>query len=185
MSAAGNILAKVAQGDQESIRECLNRYSALVWSIALRLLPSREDAEDVVQEVFLDIWKNASRYDSAIGTEKTFIVMISRRRIIDRQRQLGRRHDNETLDEKSLALEDEPAGDMVLQEEAVQARDCFEQLKVESQRVLRLAIYEGLSQAHISKQTGIPLGSVKTYSRRGMAALRDCMRAKSIAGGRQ
>src|SRR3954470_14464574 len=83
------LLGRVAAGDQQAVRECLARYGGLVWSIARRF--EAADAEDAVQEIFLDLWKSAARFDRQIASEASFVAMIARRRLIDRKRTRGRR----------------------------------------------------------------------------------------------
>ncbi|HTK36951.1 MAG TPA: sigma-70 family RNA polymerase sigma factor, partial [Pyrinomonadaceae bacterium] len=80
------ILQRIAAGDRTAVQDCLDTYGGLVWSIARKMLRSNEDTEDAVQEIFVDIWKNAERYDDAQSSETTFIAMIARRRLIDRIR---------------------------------------------------------------------------------------------------
>jgi RNA polymerase sigma-70 factor (ECF subfamily) len=87
----GSILEQVAAGDEKAVRACVSRYGNLVWSIALRLLKSRSEAEDAVQEIFVDIWRSARRFDPSVASEATFITMIARRRIYDRLRRADRR----------------------------------------------------------------------------------------------
>ena len=80
------ILPRVAAGEPTALAECMERYGGLVWSIALRLTGSRADAEDAIQEIFIDLWKSAARFDGAVASEKAFVAMIARRRLIDRRR---------------------------------------------------------------------------------------------------
>ncbi|MCX5746449.1 MAG: sigma-70 family RNA polymerase sigma factor, partial [Proteobacteria bacterium] len=89
------LLARVAVGDRGALRECLDRYGGLVWSIARRFEAS--EAEDAVQEIFVDLWKSAVRYDPEVASEPTFIAMIARRRLIDRRRSRGRRPATEPM----------------------------------------------------------------------------------------
>src|ERR1041385_2281154 len=83
------LLARVAGGDPRAVRDCIARYGGLVWSIARRF--EAADAEDAVQEIFLDLWKSAARFDGRIASEAAFVAMIARRRLIDRKRTRGRR----------------------------------------------------------------------------------------------
>ena len=84
------LLPRVARGEETAVRECLSRYGDLIWSLARRLLPTSADAEDAVQDIFVEIWKNAERFNEQVASEKTFVVMLARRRLIDRRRKLGR-----------------------------------------------------------------------------------------------
>src|ERR1700689_3362888 len=81
-----SVLQRIARGDSAAVRECIDQYGPLVWSIARRLSRTPADAEDATQDIFLDIWRSAGRYDAAQGSDKVFIAMIARRRLIDRLR---------------------------------------------------------------------------------------------------
>ena len=81
-----SVLQRIASGDSAAVRECMDQYGALVWSLARRLSRTASDAEDATQEIFLDIWRSAGRFDAAQGSDKMFIAMIARRRLIDRLR---------------------------------------------------------------------------------------------------
>lgn len=173
------LLPRVALGEDSAVNDCLERYGDLIWSLARRLLPTSADAEDVVQDIFVDIWRNAHRFDQAVASEKTFVVMLARRRLIDRQRKLGRGLSEQPLDEAALSRPQTVAPDALeTEDEAARAGKCLERLKEDQRQVLELAIYHGLSQTQISTQVGLPLGTVKTHARRGMTQLRDCMKAQ-------
>ena len=89
------LLIRVAEGDPGAVREVLSRYSALVWSLASGLSKDPHEVEDVVQDIFVDVWRSAKRYDPKMASEATFIATIARRRVIDRRRRAGRRVDPE------------------------------------------------------------------------------------------
>ena len=78
-----SLLQRIATGDEAAVDNCVDRYSNLIWSLALRMLPTAADAEDAVQEIFVEVWKNADRFDPEVGAEKTYILMLARRRLID------------------------------------------------------------------------------------------------------
>lgn len=174
--ADASILQRIAQGDRDAATDCLDKYGGLVWSIARKLLRSQDDAEDAVQEVFIDVWKNAGRFDEQQASETTFIAMIARRRIIDRIRRTNRRITTDSFED--VVAEPESRGDQVMQTsvEAEQAAEALRQLKPEQQQVLQLSIVQGLSHQEIADATGIPLGTVKTHARRGI------LRAREILG---
>ena len=85
------ILERVAAGDESAVNDCINQYGNLIWALAKKLTPKQEDAEDAVQEIFMEIWQNAARYDAGKSSESTFITIIARRRLIDRLRKVYRR----------------------------------------------------------------------------------------------
>jgi len=93
-----DVLPRLAAGDPKAAEECLDRYGSLVWSLARRHTRNAADAEDAVQDVFLDLWKNAERFDASRASEAAFITMIARRRLIDRLRRKTRRLDTAQLD---------------------------------------------------------------------------------------
>jgi len=104
-----SILQRIAAGDQQAVSECIDTYSDLIWSLARRFLRSQQDAEDVVQDIFIELWSSADRFDPAKAGETTFVAMIARRRIIDRIRKLGRQPQMDDVDEIPLAMENENA----------------------------------------------------------------------------
>lgn len=173
------ILAAVAAGGREAMEACIREYGGLVWSLALKMSPGREEAEEGVQEVFIDVWRHASRFDPAVSSEATFVAMIARRRLIDRHR---RRRSRPSF--ASLADSCQPAaaaaGDVVeLAEEADRVRRLLDRLRPEERRVLELATGEGLSQSAIAERTGMPVGTVKSLARRGLIRLRQLAHASS------
>jgi RNA polymerase sigma-70 factor (ECF subfamily) len=172
------LLPRIADGDHSAVPECIARYGGLIWSLARRRLGSREDAEDVVQEVFVDLWRSADRFDPLVAEEITFVAMIARRRVIDRLRQRTGEPPVTPIDGADAVEVADPAAAAVvgrrleLGDEARLADEHFERLKPEEQRVLRLAIYDDLSHAAIASSTGLPLGTVKSHIRRGLDSLR-------------
>lgn len=186
------LLALVAAGDSQAVRACIDRYGGLIWSLARRLALNDAEAEDAVQEVFIEIWKNAHKYDATIASETAFIAMLARRRLIDRRRRLSRQADNKALSDivaaeaaaESWSASNSPsrsAGpDLVLAgDEAARAAEALNQLSADQQRVLRLSVYRGLSHDLISKSLSMPLGTVKTHARRGLIRLREILGAQS------
>jgi RNA polymerase sigma-70 factor (ECF subfamily) len=174
------LLPRIANGDSSAVDECIERYGGLVWSLARRLSPSIVDAEDAVQEIFVDLWKNADRFREEVAGETTFVAMLARRRLIDRLRKSRRELESQPIDEMVLqyaAPPQTPPAELV--EEGLRATACLEHLRSEERRVLELSIYHGLPQTRISEQTGLPLGTVKTHARRGLSQLRDCMQVRS------
>lgn len=150
------------------MRECLARYGALVWSLARRHTASTAEAEDASQEIFVDLWRSAGRYDAQVASEAAFIAVIARRRLIDARRKSARRFEApadvvDTRDERP---------DPELCTEAALAAKALEQIRPEQREVLLLATCQGLSHDEIAKETGMPLGTVKAHARRGLSRIR-------------
>lgn len=180
------LLARIASGDQSATRECMDRYGGLVWSLARRLLGTHSEAEDALHEVFIEVWKNAWKYDPTVASETAFITMLARRRIIDRRRRLDRRHDREQLPETAPASGSEPSRNLGTSEDAKAAAVALEELSDEQKRCLRLSVYEGLTHDRIAASTGLPLGTVKTHVRRGLMKIRALLggeKGREIAAG--
>jgi RNA polymerase sigma-70 factor (ECF subfamily) len=175
------LLQRVADGEADAVKGCLDRFGGLVWSLARRSSPSRSDAEDAVQEIFLDLWKSAPRFDPSQAAEATFVAMIARRRLIDRQRSRQRRLDTEPLPELPLsaALDEQPRAELCA--EAGQAARAVATLRPEQQRVLLLSTYHGLSHEEIAGETGLPLGTVKAHARRGLLKVRALLSGEPVA----
>lgn len=182
-TSAPDLLPRIARGDQKAVRECLDRYAGLVWSLARRFSTTESDAEDAVQEIFLEVWKSAERFDASVASEVTFIAMIARRRLIDRRRKAGRRPTSETLSTSTDAETSSPGVEAPAQdrEDVAAARRALAQLTPDQQRVLQLSIFHGLSHDRIARTTGLPLGTVKTHARRGLIRIRELIEAEETS----
>lgn len=170
------VLPRIAAGETDAVEECLDRYGGLVWSLARRYCGDSGEAEDAVQEVFVALWKNASRFDENVASEATFITMICRRRLIDMLRRKRAPTAASAAAVEEIAAPPPPPG-LEVNEEVARVRACMQQLSDDQRRVLDLAICEGLSQTTIAEVTGWPLGTVKSHARRGMARLRQLVGA--------
>ncbi len=169
------LLRRVAAGDKAAVGEVVASFGGLVWSLARRLSPTPADAEDAVQEIFLDVWKSSARFDPAQGSEKLFIAMIARRRLIDRLRRFRgepERADTEALDVLAFA---DPGVSGERAVDALHAARAVGSLKPDQQKVIALAVLHGLTHSEIAERTGLPLGTVKTQMRRGLIELRTRM----------
>ena len=177
-----DLLPRVASGDQGAMRKLIEGYTGLVWSIVRRKINSNSDAEDLVQEIFADVWKSSSRYDASMGSTATFIAVITRRRVIDHIRKVGRRSASVSLDASPMlvAAQDAPAGGSVSEESGKVLR-AIATLRPERQTVLDLSIVQGLSHTQITEATGMPLGTVKAHLRRGLEEVRRLLPAQHSA----
>ena len=169
------ILKRIADGDQDAVQDCLKAYGGLVWSLARRMLRNTDEAEDAVQEIFVDLWKNAARFDPALASETTFVAMIARRRLIDKIRFSQRRISAYSLED--ILSEPVGSGDKEMQTlvEGREAMKALDELRPEQRQVLHLSIVNGLSHQEISDATGMPLGTVKTHARRGLLQVREIL----------
>lgn len=167
-------LQRVASGDVGAVRDVLDLYGGLVWAIARRFSSNGADAEDAVQEIFLEVWRSAGRYDPALASEVTFIAVIARRRLIDRRRRAMRRVGTNEFDD-GLVRAMTPRSEEPLSDEAGLAAVALARLRPEQQQVLRLSVLQGLSHESISEATGLPLGTVKTHIRRGLIRIRQIL----------
>jgi RNA polymerase sigma-70 factor, ECF subfamily len=167
---------RMARGDQDALAEIYDRHGRLVYSLAFRILRDQSDAEDVVQDVFSQAWRQASRYDASRGSVLGWLLTLTRSRAIDRLR--GRRSRPEpSTDESALNSIPDPAAPAdVLAASAAQAthlRAALDGLTVLQRVAIELAFYEGLTHSEIAERLELPLGTVKTRIRQGLLKLRD------------
>jgi RNA polymerase sigma factor (sigma-70 family) len=175
------ILPRVANADRSAVTHCIRRYGPLIWAMALRLSSTLEDAEDAVQEIFLDIWRHAGRFDATRGSEKVFVTMLARRKLIDRlRRQKVRRRLEQPIDE-SVESPAPPSMRAERDTEVEEAREVFSHLPLPQQRVITLSLVHGMTHAEIVTHTGLPLGTVKTLLRRGILRVREILASKAGA----
>ena len=168
-----SVLQRIADGDESAVSECLDKYGGLVWTLAKRMSPS--DAEDATQDIFVEIWQTADRFDPDKSSEANFIGMIARRRMIDRLRR-KRPSEEKNLDDAVLEVIDSNEVDRVeLKDEAAKAADCMDKLSPKHNEVLTLSIHHGYSHTRIADRLSLPLGSVKSFARRALIQVRDCM----------
>jgi len=168
-----SILQRIAAGDQAAVGECMDQYGDLIWSLARRYLGMDADAEDAVQEIFIELWTNAHRFNPDAGTEVTFVSTITRRRMIDRLRKKGRAPGLSNLDdtpEAALAEKGDAASESA---EIENVEGVLGEMEPKHRQILQLSIYEGYSHSEIAAQLDMPLGTVKTKVRRGLIHIRE------------
>ncbi len=135
-----------------------------------------------MQEIFLELWEKAHRYDPGVAAEATFVSMIARRRLIDRRRKLASEPVAEPLDEVEHSLSEDAQNVLEANAEMELVVGVIRTLKPEQQEVIRMASWLGMSHGAISKQTGIPLGTVKSYVARGLSTIRQVLGEPGLAG---
>lgn len=171
------LIQQIATQNREAFSQFYDRYSCLVYSLALRMLRAQSDAEDLLQEVFMQVWRQAANYNRDRGTPEAWLINIARSRAIDKLRSIRRM-------EKSFVLTDDPAkaesGDNVelsasASESKLTMNSALAHLPEAQRRVLELAYFDGLSQTEIADKLKEPLGTVKTRMRTGLQRLRDML----------
>jgi len=175
------LVRQVARQDREAFSRLYDRFSSLVFTLAMRMLKVRSDAEDLLQEVFVQVWRQGSNYNEDRGSPEAWIINIARSRAIDKIRAIRRM-------EKSFVLTDDPARAessanveaSAAESEARLAMDSALANLPEAQRkVLELAYFDGLTQTEIAERLAEPLGTVKTRMRSGIQRLREIIGTKA------
>ena len=179
-------LADVAAGDAGALGVLYDRHIRAVYSIALRVLRDESEAEEVVQDVFAQVWRQASRYDRTRGTVAAWLMTIARTRAIDRLRARRARPDSAAasldMSTEPLAPSIDPAVVIDAERDARRVRLALDTLPLVQRLALELAYFEGLTQSEIAERLEEPLGTVKTRIRLGLLKLRDALLG-SPAGG--
>ena len=176
---SSTVLQRIAGGDSAAVGECLEQYGGLVWSLARRLSRSPSDAEDATQEIFLDVWRSAARFDPAQGSDKVFIAMIARRRLIDRLRKSSAEPPMDPIEVLEAVAWADHGTTSETTAEAEQARRALAELRPEHRQVLELGLLHGLTQSEIASRLSLPLGTVKSFMRRGLIKVREFMNVDS------
>ena len=172
------LLRQVGQGDRRSFEQLYERFSRVLFSIAYRMLKSQEAAEDVLQDVFVQIWKKAPLFDPSRGRPMTWAVTLTRNKAIDLMRSAQRRsslHDIMQREKEALSrFEDRSSFDAAASDEISKlVRDAIEQLSREQRQAIELAFFASMTQTEIAEHLDEPLGTIKARIRRGMLALRE------------
>lgn len=173
----------VQSGDKTALKKLYDRFSKILFGMIYKILHNKEEAEDLLQEIFVKIWNRADQYDPSRGTVYSFIATLARNRAIDRTRSRAfknRRKDDYVIndDEYSFHLSTDnpnPEERIELSERAVGVRKALAELNKKERQVLYISYFEGLSQSEIAEKIDIPLGTVKYRMRQGMIKLRDML----------
>ena len=173
------LLARVAGGDARAFEQLYHATSAKLFGVCLRLLPERSDAEDVLQDAYAAVWRTAGQYDAAIASPISWLAMIAHNKAIDRLRNDGVARGAVPID---LAADVSDAGPTASQlaEHAGEARrldQCLQQLEARRRTLIRTAFFDGATYEELAHRTDTPIGTVKSWIRRGLLQLRTCLEA--------
>lgn len=166
----------VARGQRESLRSVYDATSAKLFGVIVRLVRDREIAEDILQDVYVKVWQRAARYDPERASPITWLSTIARNTAIDHLRRAGRKP--ETTTDELPEIEDDavPADEMLCSmEDNAALRRCMDELQPDHRRSIRLAFFDGMSHSQLSEQFGVPLGTLKSWIRRGLQSLKGCL----------
>lgn len=192
-SDLAHLLSRVALGDRAAFDRLYRDTSPHLLGVILRIQSDRAQAEDVLQEVYVNVWRSAQSFNPALSQARTWLNSVARNRAID---SLRRRQSEPHTVSRFQAGPDEDDTDMLqdiaadtpgpldLLEQASNARaltDCMRGLSGEQQHSLALAYYQGLTHAEVAEQMGHPLGTVKSWVRRGLQGLKNCLERASLA----
>lgn len=163
------LVARIRAGDQQAMSELYDRYAKVVYAVALRVLQDAAAAEDVLQDVFLQLWRNPDAFDASRGSLAAWLSVISRHRSIDR---LRKRRPETDIEDCVIAsgpdLRDETERTLVIEK----VRVVMAEMNPDQRKVLELAFFQGLTHTEIAEKIGEPLGTVKTRIRSGLQQLR-------------
>ena len=183
---AAELVGRVARGDEGAFGQLYDAYAGLAFGLIRRILREKEAAEEVLQEVFWQVWREAGTFDPARGSAEAWLLMRAKTRAIDKLRSMRRREQTfvASVDE-ATARPAEPRRD---EDPALAAEDrtlvggVLDRLPAAQRRVIEMAFYEGLTQAEIATRLGEPLGTVKTRARLGLERLRTLVSGKGDPG---
>ena len=171
------LLAAVAAGDARAFERLYHATSAKLFGVCLRLLSDRDEAEDAVQEAYAAIWRKAAQYDASIASPISWLAMIAHNKAIDRLRSDGAARNSVPI-EFASEVSDTAPGAPALAEHAGETRQldrCLNQLEARRRTLIRTAFFEGATYEELARRTDTPIGTVKSWIRRGLMQLRTCL----------
>ncbi len=173
-----DLLKRIHRRDQKALSLLYDRYAPILFPLALRVVSARDDAEEILQEVFLQVWQKADTYVAERGSVYSWVVTMCRNRSIDRIRSgnFKKKSKEVGLEASQTVSDTNPASNphdlIVLKEYAETVRDALKSLSSLEVKILELSYYEGHSQSEIARMLKMPLGTVKTKMRKGLQKLR-------------
>lgn len=170
-----DLIRAVAGGDRAAFASLYDRTSAKLYGICLRLLRDEAEAQDVLQDAYVSVWNKAEHYDSAKASPITWLAVVARNKAIDRLRQ--RRIGSDDLDAAANVEDDSPSAFTVVerQQDAARLAGCLDELEDRARAMIRAAFLDGATYPELAEREGVPLGTMKSWIRRGLQRLRGCL----------
>jgi RNA polymerase sigma-70 factor (ECF subfamily) len=168
------LIEQVSKGDKSAFKEIYSRFSQVTYNLAFRMLRDREDAEEVVQEIFLQIWNKAKSYDPGRGAVSTWVLNIARSRAIDKIRKVGYRDRNIEIDEEKVNSNVDVSRNLEDRDESKNViKQALESLPEKQRTAIELVYFEGLTHVEAADKLNEPVGTIKTRIRLGVMKLKD------------
>jgi RNA polymerase sigma-70 factor (ECF subfamily) len=170
-------IRRVAGGDRAALRLVYDATAAKLFGVCLRILNDRSEAEDVLQDVYLNIWRKAAAFDETRASPITWLVAIARNRAIDRLRARGAARLSEPVEAAEAVPDPGPLAAEALEiaQEHERLYGCLDELEARASQAIRAAFLDGLTYEALAEREGVPLGTMKSWIRRGLAKLRECL----------
>jgi len=166
------LVVRIRTGDEQAMAQLYDRYSPIVYSVALRVLGDTGGAEDVMQDVFMQLWRNPAAFDSSRGSVPAWLAVVARNRAIDAIR---KRRPADDIADTIVSVEPDLVGETERARAVDKVRGTLGGMPAAQRKALEMAFFEGLTHSEIAEKTGEPLGTVKTRIRSGLLALRKAM----------
>ena len=169
------LVSRVAEGDRLALKSLYERTASKLYGICRRVTGDDADAQDVLQEVFVLVWRKAARFDPAKASAITWLATLARNKAVDRVR--ARRQSIAPLDEADEIASDAPSQlDMIESaEDASRLKHCLEELDERARSMIRTAFFDGATYPELARREGVPLATMKSWIRRGLIRLRGCL----------
>jgi RNA polymerase sigma-70 factor (ECF subfamily) len=168
-------LERTAHGDRAAFEEVYAATAVKLYGIVIRILGRADLAEDILQEVYIRVWQRASEFDSATGSPITWLATIARNRALDEARRKTMRSLDDCPEVLQLRSDEDPLADSERNEERRRLQACLDGLEPEKRKVVLLAYHYGMTREEIARVTSRPVATVKTWLRRSLAQLKDCL----------
>jgi RNA polymerase sigma-70 factor (ECF subfamily) len=168
-------LLRIQSGDTRALAELYDRYTPLLFPVCHRILRSTADAEDALQNAWLQVWRRSTTYDPRRGTVAAWLLTVARSRSLDRYRSMASRRQAESRVDTEPMLPIDPGEGVVQGELGGRVREALASLQPQQRQVIEIAYFQGLSQSEIAEKMNTPLGTVKSWTRQALMRLREVL----------